>query len=137
LSTSSRGSSGFTNTANDYNLMPTYLDVYAPERWRDDALFRPEVRKAYADFVKLGWTDALRDLNPGKRIYTFWKYFRNAFARDAGLRIDHLLLSPALKARLVSAGVAREVRGWEKTSDHAPAWIEIEESVPKRSRRKA
>ena len=79
--------------AGDYNVMPTDLDVYAPERWRDDALFRPEVRKAYAEFVKLGWQDALRHLYPGKRIYTFWKYFRNAFARDAGLRIDHLLLS--------------------------------------------
>jgi exodeoxyribonuclease-3 len=122
--------------AGDYNVMPTDLDVYAPERWRDDALFRPEVRQAYAEFVKLGWSDALRALNPGKRIYTFWKYFRNAFARDAGLRIDHLLLSPALKARLVAGGVAREVRGWEKTSDHAPAWIELAESAPKRSRRK-
>jgi hypothetical protein len=107
--------------AGDYNVMPTDLDVYAPERWRDDALFRPEVRGAYAEFVKLGWSDTLRELNPGKRIYTFWKYFRNAFARDAGLRIDHLLLSPALKPRLVSGGVAREARGWEKTSDHAPA----------------
>jgi exodeoxyribonuclease III len=122
--------------AGDYNVMPTDLDVYAPERWRDDALFRPEVRQAYAEFVELGWSDTLRDLNPGKRIYTFWKYFRNAFARDAGLRIDHLLLSPALKPRLVSGGVAREARGWEKTSDHAPAWIDLVESVPRRSRRK-
>jgi exodeoxyribonuclease-3 len=86
--------------------------------------------------VKLGWSDALRDLNPGKRIYTFWQYFRNAFARDAGLRIDHLLLSPALKPRLVSGGVAREARGWEKTSDHAPAWIELAKSAPRRSRQK-
>ncbi len=100
--------------AGDYNVMPTDLDVYAPERWRDDALFRPEVRKAYAEFVKLGWKDALRHLYPGKRIYTFWKYFRNAFARDAGLCIDHLLLSPSLKNRLVAGGVAREVRSWEK-----------------------
>jgi exodeoxyribonuclease-3 len=115
------------------NVMATDLDVYAPERWRDDALFRPEVRNAYAEFVKLGWSDSLRELNPEKRIYTFWKYFRDAFARDAGLRIDHLLLSPALKARLVSGGVAREVRSWEKTSDHAPAWIELADSIPKRS----
>jgi exodeoxyribonuclease III len=122
--------------AGDYNVMPTDLDVYAPDRWRDDALFRPEVRKAYAEFVNLGWTDALRQLNPGKRIYTFWKYFRNAFARDAGLRIDHLLLSPALKPRLVSGGVAREARSWEKTSDHAPAWIELAEGIPRPSRRK-
>ena len=69
--------------------------------------------------------------NPGKRIYTFWKYFRNAFARDAGLRIDHLLLSPALQGRLVRGGVARDVRSWEKTSDHAPAWIELDEGPRK------
>ena len=122
--------------AGDYNVMPTDLDVYAPERWRDDALFRPEVRKAYAEFVKLGWKDALRHLYPGKRIYTFWKYFRNAFARDAGLRIDHLLLSPSLKNRLVAGGVAREVRSWEKTSDHAPAWIELKDIAQSGSGRK-
>ncbi len=114
--------------AGDFNVMPTDLDVYAPERWRDDALFRPEVRSAYARLVDQGWTDALRALHPDERIYTFWKYFRNAFARDAGLRIDHLLLSPALSGRLVTAGVERKVRSWEKTSDHAPVWIEIADS---------
>jgi exodeoxyribonuclease III len=113
--------------AGDYNVMPTDLDVYAPERWVDDALFRPEVREAYRRLVEQGWTDALRALHPGARIYTFWKYFRNAFGRDAGLRIDHLLLSPALAKRLISAGVEREVRGREHASDHAPAWIEIAE----------
>ena len=123
--------------AGDYNVMPTDLDVYAPERWRKDALFRPEVRKAYADFVKLGWTDALRELYPDKRIYTFWEYFRNAFARNAGLRIDHLLLSPGLKLRLISAGVAVEVRSWEKTSDHAPVWIKLAESPKRRTPRSA
>lgn len=123
--------------AGDYNVMPTDLDVYAPERWRDDALFRPEVRKAYAAFVKLGWTDALRALHPDERIYTFWKYFRNAFARDAGLRIDHFLLSPQLKNRLVAGGVSREVRGWEHTSDHAPVWIELRDASAKRPRKKA
>ncbi|MGB3643386.1 MAG: exodeoxyribonuclease III [Mesorhizobium sp.] len=111
----------------DYNVMPTDLDVYAPERWRDDALFRPEVREAYRRLVDQGWTDALRSLHPGERIYTFWKYFRNAFARDAGLRIDHFLLSPDMAARLVAAGVDREARGWEKSSDHAPVWIELAE----------
>jgi exodeoxyribonuclease-3 len=85
--------------AGDFNVMPTDLDVYAPERWVDDALFRPEVREAYRRLVKQGWTDALRALHPGERIYTFWKYFRNAFARDAGLRIDHLLLGPSLAGR--------------------------------------
>jgi exodeoxyribonuclease III len=111
--------------AGDYNIIPTDLDVYKPERWVDDALFRPEVRDAFAGLVASGWTDALRQLHPGERINTFWDYFRNAFARDAGLRIDHLLLSPALASRLVSAGVDREVRGWPKASDHAPTWVEI------------
>jgi exodeoxyribonuclease III len=90
--------------AGDFNVMPTDLDVYAPERWVDDALFRPEVRDAYRRLAAQGWTDALRALHPDERIYTFWKYFRNAFARDAGLRIDHLLLSLSLVGRLVAAG---------------------------------
>jgi exodeoxyribonuclease-3 len=111
--------------AGDFNVMPTNLDVYKPERWRDDALFRPEVRAAFRDLVAQGWTDALRSLYPDERIYTFWKYFRNAFARDAGLRIDHLLLSPGLAGDLRAAGVDREARGWEKSSDHAPTWIEL------------
>ena len=113
--------------AGDYNVMPTDLDVYAPERWVDDALFRPEVRDAYRRLVAQGWTDALRALHPNERIYTFWKYFRNAFGRNAGLRIDHLLLSPPLAKRLTAAGVDRDVRGREKASDHAPAWIELAE----------
>lgn len=112
--------------AGDYNVMPTDLDVYKPERWLDDALFAPEVRAAYARLLAQGWTDALRTLHPGETIYTFWDYFRNAYARNAGLRIDHLLLSPSLAPRLRSAGVDRDVRGWEKTSDHAPVWIELD-----------
>ena len=111
--------------AGDYNVMPTDIDVYAPERWVDDALFRPEVREAYRRLVAQGWTDALRAVHPDERIYTFWKYFRNAFARDAGLRIDHLLLSRSISDGLVAAGVDRELRGREHASDHAPAWIEI------------
>ena len=111
--------------AGDFNVMPTDLDVYAPERWVDDALFRPEVRDAHRRLVAQGWTDALRALHPDERIYTFWKYFRNAFARDAGLRIDHLLLSPSLAGRLVAAGVDRDVRAREGSSDHAPVWIEL------------
>jgi exodeoxyribonuclease III len=86
--------------------------------------------------VKLGWSDSLRELNLGKRFYTLWKCFHNAFALDAGLRIDHLLIKPALEARLVSGDAAREVRSWEKTSDFARAWIEPAENAPKRSRRK-
>jgi exodeoxyribonuclease III len=110
--------------AGDYNVMPTDLDVYAPERCVDDALFRPEVRDAHRRLVEQGWTDALRALHPGERIYTFWKYFRNAFARDAGLRIDHLLLSPAIAGHLVAAEVDRDIRSRERASDHAPVWIE-------------
>lgn len=114
-----------TVLAGDFNVMPTDLDVYAPERWRKDALFRPEVRKAYADLLAQGWTDSLRTLHPDERIYTFWDYFRNHFDRDAGLRIDHLLLSPDLAPRLRAAGVDREVRARDKPSDHAPTWIEL------------
>ncbi|MFB2567432.1 exodeoxyribonuclease III [Rhizobium sp. IMFF44] len=109
----------------DFNVMPTDIDVYAPDRWRDDALFRTEVRAAYAELTSQGWTDALRYLHPDRRIYTFWKYFRNAFARDAGLRIDHFLLSPALATDLTVAAVDKFVRGWPHASDHAPVWIEI------------
>ena len=111
--------------AGDYNVMPTDLDVYAPERWVDDALFRPEIKAAFHRLIAQGWTDALRALHPGERIYTFWDYFRNRWARNAGLRIDHLLLSPATAGRLVAAEVDREVRGWEKASDHAPTWIQL------------
>ncbi len=109
----------------DFNVMPTELDVYKPERWINDALFRVEVRGAFKKLIDQGWTDALRKLYPGEKIYTFWDYFRNAYARDAGLRIDHFLLSPQLAPRLRKAGVDRHVRGWEKTSDHAPVWIEL------------
>lgn len=97
--------------AGDYNVMPTDLDVYKPERWLDDALFRPEVRSAFHGLVGQGWTDALRALHPGERIYTFWNYFRNAWSRDAGLRIDHVLLSPTIASQLKAAGVDRAVRG--------------------------
>jgi exodeoxyribonuclease-3 len=111
--------------AGDYNVMPTDLDVYKPERWEDDALFRPEVRAAFQQLIDQGWIDAVRSRHQGERIFTFWDYFRNAFGRDAGLRIDHLLLAPAIADRLVSAGVDRHVRGWEKASDHAPTWVEL------------
>src|SRR6266404_8925834 len=105
--------------AGDVNVMPTELDVYKPERWVDDALFRPETRAAFKKLVAQGWTDAIRKLYPDEKIYTFWDYFRNAYGRNAGLRIDHFLLSPALVKKLKKAGVDKEVRGWEKTSDHA------------------
>lgn len=95
----------------------------------DDALFRPEVRSAFHALVAQGWTDALRELHPGVRIYTFWDYFRNAWGRNAGLRLDHLLLSPAIADRLIAADVDRAVRGWEKASDHAPVWIELADII--------
>lgn len=109
----------------DYNVMPTEQDVYKPERWLEDALFRPETRAAFHTLVAQGWTDAIRKLYPTEKIYTFYDYFRNAYGRDAGLRIDHFLLSPQLQGRLKAAAVDRHVRGWEKTSDHCPVWIEI------------
>lgn len=109
----------------DYNVMPTEIDVYKPERWVNDALFRPETRKAFKDLIDQGWTDAIRKLYPTETIYTFWDYFRNAYERNAGLRIDHFLLSPDISNRLQAAGVDRFVRGWEKSSDHGPVWIEI------------
>ena len=109
----------------DFNVMPTELDVYKPERWVNDALFRIEVRDAFKKLLEQGWTDAIRKLYPKEKIYTFWDYFRNAYQRGAGLRIDHFLLSLQLKRKLISAGVDKHVRGWEKTSDHAPVWIEL------------
>ena len=113
--------------AGDYNVIPADIDVYAPERWVDDALFRPESREAFKKLVSQGWTDAIRTLHPDEKIYTFWDYFRNAYQRDAGLRIDLFLLSSQLKRKLVNAGVDKHVRGWEKTSDHAPVWIELKD----------
>jgi exodeoxyribonuclease-3 len=122
--------------AGDYNVIPTDQDVHKPERWADDALFRPQVRAAFQNLLALGWTDALRHLHPEETIYTFWDYFRNAYGRDAGLRLDHLLLSSAMKRRLVNAGVDRDVRAWERASDHAPSWIEIADETPQARDRK-
>jgi exodeoxyribonuclease-3 len=102
--------------------------VYKPERWVDDALFRVEVRQAFAELLQQGWTDAVRFLHPDQTIYTFWDFFRNAYGRNAGLRIDHLLLNAPAAARLKAAGVEREVRGWEKPSDHAPTWVELSDT---------
>lgn len=111
--------------AGDYNVMPTDLDVHRPERWTDDALFRPEVREAFERLTGQGWTDAVRALHPGERLYTFWDYLRTAWERDAGLRLDHLLLSPNLSGRLAAAEIDRHVRGWDHASDHAPVWISL------------
>ena len=117
----------------DFNVMPTEIDVYKPERWLKDALFAPEVRAAFFRLTGQGWTDALRTMHPDEVIYTFWDYFRNAYARDAGLRIDHILLSPPLAKRLTAAEVDRHVRGWEKTSDHAPVWVTLADKAKRRA----
>jgi exodeoxyribonuclease-3 len=109
----------------DYNIMPTELDTYKPEKYRDNALFRPESQKLFKSLVDNGWTDAIRKLYPNERIYTFWDYLRNAYDRDAGLRLDHFLLNEQLAARLQKAGVDKAVRGWAHSSDHAPVWIEL------------
>lgn len=110
----------------DFNVIPTEHDVYKPERWTEDALFRPETRAAFERLLAQGWLDSLRHLHPDETIYTFWDYFRNAFGRDAGLRIDHLLLSPKLRPALKAAGVDKFMRGREKPSDHTPTWIELD-----------
>lgn len=112
--------------AGDYNVAPTELDIYPTKSWNDDALVQPKSRVAYARLLKQGWTDALRQQHPKERIYTFWHYMRHRFERDAGLRLDHFLLSPALAKRLISCGVDKAVRGKPNGSDHAPAWIVLE-----------
>lgn len=109
----------------DYNAVPTPFDADRPERWVNDAVFFPETRAAYSRLLAEGWTDALRTLHPDEVVYTYWDYFRNAFGRNFGLRMDHLLLSPELAPRLRHAEVDTWVRALEKTSDHAPVWIDL------------
>ena len=108
--------------AGDYNVVPTDLDIYPTKSWDDDALLQPESRAAFQRLLKQGWTDSLRKVHPGEKLFTFWDYKRNRWPRDAGLRLDHILLSPSIASRLRDAGVDREVRGWDGASDHAPAW---------------
>ncbi len=116
--------------AGDYNVVATdgVGDIYSPRSYLNDALLQPESRAAYGRLLELGWTDALHRLHAGKAIYTYWDYFRNRFPRDAGLRIDHLLLNKPAAARLEKAAVDRSVRGWERPSDHAPTWVELKAS---------
>lgn len=111
--------------AGDYNIVPTdgVEDIYNPRSWKNDALLQPKPREAYMQLLKQGWTDAIHKQHSGEPIYTFWDYMRNRWPRDAGLRIDHLLLSPSLAKKLVDADVDKEVRGREGASDHAPAWV--------------
>ena len=112
--------------AGDYNVVPTDFDIYNPRSWLKDALLQPQSRAAYQKLLKQGWIDAIRHLHPDERIYTFWDYFRQHWERNSGLRIDHLLLNKALAPRLQAAGVDTWVRGLEKASDHAPAWVRLD-----------
>jgi exodeoxyribonuclease-3 len=112
--------------AGDYNVVPTDFDIYNPRSWRKDALLQPESRERYQRLLDQGWTDAIRALHPDEAIYTFWDYFRQHWQRNAGLRIDHLLLNPQLALSLRAAGVDSWVRGREKASDHAPTWVTLD-----------
>ncbi|WP_256010366.1 DNA ligase D [Desertivirga xinjiangensis] len=115
----------------DYNVMPTEMDTYKPEKYLKNALFRIEPREAYKELEDQGWTDAIRALYPHERIYTFWDYLRDAYGRNAGLRLDHFLLNKKIAGRLKTAQVDKHVRGWKGASDHAPVWIELaEENFP-------
>jgi exodeoxyribonuclease III len=109
--------------AGDYNVAPTPLDIYPTKSWDKDALIQPKSRAAFKQLLAQGWVDAIRELHPSKPMYTFWDYKRNRWPRDAGLRLDHLLLGPTLAPRLIKAGVDRKLRAEEGASDHAPAWI--------------
>ena len=110
----------------DYNVVPTDFDIYDPKSWRKDALLQPETRACYERLLAQGWTDALRAMHPGASIYTFWDYFRQHWQRNAGLRIDHLLLNAELAPRLSAAGVDTWVRDLPKASDHAPTWVALD-----------
>ncbi|MEO6798451.1 MAG: exodeoxyribonuclease III [Rhodanobacter sp.] len=109
----------------DFNVIPTDEDVYDPKSFRKDALLQPESRQAYEQLLDQGWTDSLRQVFGENRIYTYWDYFRQHAERDRGLRIDHLLLNPAMAKALKGAGVDRWVRLQPKSSDHAPTWIQV------------
>jgi exodeoxyribonuclease III len=111
--------------AGDYNVVPTDADIYSTKSWKKNALLQPAPRAAYGRLLAPGWTDSIRAIHPDEPVFTFWDYFRDHWARDAGLRLDHLLLSPSLADRLVDAGVDRWVRAEPGASDHAPTWIEL------------
>jgi exodeoxyribonuclease-3 len=111
--------------AGDYNVIPTDFDIYNPRSWLKDALLQPETRECYQRLLSQGWIDALRARFPDQRVYTFWDYFRQHWQKNSGLRIDHLLLNPALKTQLADAGVDTWVRGQPGASDHAPTWVRL------------
>lgn len=112
--------------AGDFNVVPTDFDIYNPRSWRKDALLQPQTRDCWRRLLEQGWVDAIRHQHPGEAIFTFWDYFRQHWQRDAGLRIDHLLLNARLAPALVASGVDRWVRGQDRASDHAPAWVELD-----------
>ncbi len=121
----------------DFNVVPTPRDVYATTSYDDNALLQPETRAAHRQLLAQGWVDAVRTLHPDAPMYSFWDYLRNRWPRDAGLRIDHVLLSAALAPRLVAAGVDRAMRGAEGASDHAPVWVELDAgATPRPARRR-
>ena len=120
--------------AGGYNVVPTDQDIYPSKSWHKDALLQPASRAAFGQLTKQGWVDSIRALHPEEPMYTFWHYLRNRWQRDAGLRIDHLLLSPAAADRLQAAGVDRAVRGQPGASDHAPVWVELSDGSGKRAR---
>jgi exodeoxyribonuclease III len=111
--------------AGDYNIVPEPRDIYATRSYDDNALVQPEPRAHYQRLLEQGWVDAIRKKHPKQTVYTFWDYMRNRWQRDAGLRLDHLLLSKKVASRLKAAGVDRDVRGEEGASDHAPTWVEL------------
>lgn len=123
--------------AGDYNVVPTPFDIYETRSYDSNALVQPQPRAAFARLLGAGWTDAVRHLYPEERVFTFWDYLRQRWERDAGLRLDHLLVSPHLVSRLTDAGIDRWVRGEEGASDHAPVWVEIADAPVRRRRRRA
>jgi exodeoxyribonuclease-3 len=121
--------------AGDYNIVPEPRDIYETTSYKDNALVQPRPRAQYAELLSQGWTDGLREIFPDEpALYTFWDYRRNRWERNAGLRLDHLLLSPQLLPRLTRAGIDRPVRALEDASDHAPVWIELADQNPSRKR---
>jgi exodeoxyribonuclease-3 len=119
--------------AGDYNVVPTDRDIYPTKSYAKDALLQPESRALFQRLLDQGWTDAIRALHPDAPMYTFWDYMRNRWPRDAGLRIDHLLLSAQAATRLVDAGVDRQIRARQGASDHAPAWVVLRDAKARRN----
>jgi exodeoxyribonuclease-3 len=111
--------------AGDYNIIPEPIDAKHPDAWLGDALYQPQSRAAWRRLAALGLTDAVRAVDDGGNVYTFWDYQAGAWQKNNGIRIDHLMLSPEAADRLVEAGIDRHTRAWEKPSDHVPVWVEL------------